>query len=98
MILQGTCDHHRRFIDIDVGHPDATSDYLTFCTSELLDNLLQPGFLKKGLTLFGDNAYVNTEFMTTPFKAVGGGLLDSFNFYHSQVRINIECAFGMLIH
>ena len=26
------------------------------------------------------------------------GPRDAFNFYHSQVRINIECAFGMLVH
>ena len=68
LVLQATCDHERRFIDIDIGHPAATSDYLTFCTSELLDKMLEPGFVKKGYTLYGDNAYVNTEFMTTPFK------------------------------
>ena len=49
MVLQATCDHHRRFMDIDISQPAATSDYLTFCTSELLDTLLKPGFLRKGL-------------------------------------------------
>lgn len=99
MVLQAVCDHHRRFIHIDISQPASTSDYLTFCTSHLLNHqLLKYGFLKPGLTLFGDNAYVNTEFMTTPFKAVSGGELDAFNYYHLQVRINIECAFGMLIH
>ena len=39
-----------------------------------------------------------TEFMTTPFKSVGHGILDSFNYHHLQIRINIECALGMLIH
>ena len=29
---------------------------------------------------------------------VSGGIKDSFNFYHSQLRINIECAFGILVH
>ena len=99
MILQGTCDHERRFIDFDISQPGCTSDYLTFCNCDLLKKkLLEPGFLKPGLTLYGDNAYVNTSFMTTPFKAVSGGIKDGFNFYHSQVRINIECAFGMLVH
>ena len=36
--------------------------------------------------------------MTTPYKGVSGGIKDAFNFYHSQLRINIECAFGMLVH
>jgi DDE superfamily endonuclease len=26
-----------------------------------------------------------------------GGLRDAYNFYHSQLRINIECAFGRLV-
>jgi DDE superfamily endonuclease len=34
--------------------------------------------------------------MATPYKSVSEDLKDSYNFYHSQLRINIECAFGML--
>ena len=99
MVLQAVCDDHRRFLDFDISQPASTSDYLTFCSCDLLKKkLTQSGFLKPGLTLYGDNAYVNTSFMTTPFKAVSGGIKDSFNFYHSQLRINIECAFGMLVH
>jgi hypothetical protein len=33
----------------------------------------------------------------TPFKSVKSGIKDTFNFYHSQLRINIECAFGMFV-
>jgi hypothetical protein len=36
--------------------------------------------------------------MATPFAAVSGGSIDAHNFYHSQLRICIECAFGMLMH
>jgi DDE superfamily endonuclease len=36
--------------------------------------------------------------MATPFKGVSGETKDSYNFYHSQIRINIECAFGILCH
>ena len=46
--------------------------------------------------LYGDNAYVKTDYMAVPFSNVGSGLRDNYNFYHSQVRINIECAFGIL--
>ena len=34
--------------------------------------------------------------MAVPFQATANGPKDSHNFYHSQVRINIECSFGIL--
>ena len=36
--------------------------------------------------------------MATPFKVVSSGVRDAYNFYHSQLNINIECAFGMLVN
>ena len=36
--------------------------------------------------------------MVTPFKAVSSGPKDAYNFYQSQLQINIECAFGMLVN
>jgi hypothetical protein len=59
---------------------------------------LENGVLAPGLCFFGDNAYINALFMATPFSGVSGGSKDAYNFYHSQVRIRIECAFGMLTH
>ena len=35
--------------------------------------------------------------MVTPYKQ-GNQLQDNYNFYHSQLRITVECAFGMLVH
>ena len=36
--------------------------------------------------------------MATPYPNVSGDSeKDSYNFFHSQLRINIECAFGMLV-
>jgi hypothetical protein len=35
--------------------------------------------------------------MATPFPVTTGGSKDWYNFYHSQLRINIECAFGHLV-
>jgi hypothetical protein len=54
--------------------------------------------LAPGLCLFGDNAYTNTSFMATPYSGVSGGSKDAYNFFHSQLRINIECAFGKFVH
>jgi hypothetical protein len=97
--LQGICDDRRRFIDIEIRHPGSTSDYLCFTLSSIHQKMLHnSNFLSPGLTLYGDNAYVNTTFMVTPFKGSREGVQDAFNFYHSQLRINIECAFGMLVH
>jgi len=41
---------------------------------------------------------MNTHYMIVPFKGVREGAKDAFNFFHSSLRINIECAFGMLVH
>ena len=35
--------------------------------------------------------------MATPYPNTSGGSKDNYNFYHSQLRIRIECAFGMLV-
>ena len=96
--LQAICDHKRRFLDIEAEHPAATSDYLCFTTSDIHLRLKEAGFLADGLCLFGDNACVNTPFMATPYRGSSEGIKDAYNFYHSSLRINIECAFGMLVH
>lgn len=96
--LQGVCDAKRRFIDICVRHPGSTSDFLCFQTSSLYHKLERPSFLSEGLALFGDNAYVSNRYMVTPFRAVSSGPKDAFNYYQSQVRIAVECAFGILVH
>lgn len=35
--------------------------------------------------------------MVTPFKSVSSGVKDTYTFYQYQLRINIECAFGVLV-
>jgi hypothetical protein len=61
---------------------------------------LSNGLLKKGRVLFGDNTYLNSLFMVTPYTNVAGNpnkkSEDNYNFFHSQLRIRVECAFGML--
>jgi hypothetical protein len=36
--------------------------------------------------------------MMVPFRGNVSGSEDAYNFFHSSLRINIECAFGMLVH
>jgi hypothetical protein len=96
--MQGVCDSKCRFVDIHVKQPGATSDYLAFNCLELKGLLERPGFLAPGLCLFGDNAYMNTTYMATPYKGVVPQSKDAYNFFHSQLRITIERTFGMFVH
>ncbi|KAG7344010.1 DDE superfamily endonuclease [Nitzschia inconspicua] len=98
MQLQGTCDARGRFLDVAIGLPGTASDFTVWLECQLRKLVETDRFFSDGLLLFGDNAYINTDNMVTPFKGVSGGWKDAFNFYHSQLRINIECAFGMLVH
>ncbi len=52
--------------------------------------------ISASLRIFGDSSYLNTPYMATQYAAVSGGTMDSYNFYHSKLRIRIECVCGML--
>ena len=95
--MQGTCDSECRLLDVCIQHPASTSDFLAFTTSSLYRRLEQDNFLAPGLCLFGDSAYMNCRYFATPYKSVSSGTKDDYNFYHSQLRIRIECAFGQLV-
>eukprot|EP01082_Thalassiosira_pseudonana_P002254 g2382.t1 g2382 contig11:1356972-1357988(+) len=95
--MQAVCDAKRRFLWVDIRYPGTTSDFFAFDQSSLKDKLEQPGFLHSGLCLFGDAAYANSSYMCSPFRSATG-TQDDFNFFQSQLRITIECAFGMLVH
>lgn len=76
--------------------PGATNDYTAYSCSSLasLTEALQGQY-----HLVGDNAYVLTTHLMTPFKSIAAGdvFRDSFNFHLSQLRIRIEMAFGRLV-
>jgi hypothetical protein len=95
--LQAVCDSQGRFLEVWITHPGSSSDFIAFVRSDFYRRLTSPGFLESSLALFGDNAYVSTDTLVSPFKGARVGPKDDFNFYHSQLRINIECAFGMLV-
>ena len=90
-------DARGRFLDMSIIFPGSTSDCLAFEGMSLFSQL-EEGLLDAGLCLFGDNAYLNTSYMATPYVGAAAGDRDAYNFYHSQVRIRIECAFGMLMN
>jgi DDE superfamily endonuclease len=84
-------------MDISIIFPGSTSDCLAFEGMSLFQKL-EEGLLAPGLCLFGDNAYLNTSYMAMPYTGGVAGSKDAYNFYHSQLQIKIECAFGMLTH
>lgn len=94
---QAVSDVRGRILDISIVYPGSTSDCLAFEGMTLFQKL-EDGILAPGLCLFGDNAYLNTSYLATPFASVSGGTKDAYNFYHSQLRIRIECTFGILTH
>lgn len=96
--MQGVRDAKGHFLDMTIDHPGSTSDYLSFMTSKLHHKLEKPGFLAPNLVLHGDNACVSNMPMAAPHKNVSTGSKDECDFYHSQVRIRIECTFGILAH
>ncbi len=54
---------------------------------------------KTRIVLFGDNAYLNSPYMATPFPHVSSAIPEqkskgSYSFNQSQIRIQVECGFG----
>lgn len=82
--MQGTCNRRGRILDMSINYGGASSDLLAFEKSDLYRRL-EGGLLADGLVLYGDNAYVNTNYMATPYPGVTSGGKDVYNFFHSQV-------------
>lgn len=102
MLLQGTVDFHRRFIDINVGLPGSAHDsrhlQLSCLGRNLSNDASRRRFLDDLQYLLGDLAYPLRSWMIVPFRD-DGHLTDAkhrFNFLHSSLRRSVECSYGML--
>jgi len=84
-----------RFLDVSIIYGGSTSDCLAFEGSDLYKQLnkglMKQDIVKLPFVLFGDNAYMKSYFMETPYPNVsndpGKKTKDDYNFYHSQLRI-----------
>ena len=97
MNMQGVCDGNRKFLGVYIDCPGATHDSLAWKCSELHRDLEEYG-LPEGLWIAADAAYGCSQQIICPFP--GRNLSprkSSFNFQQSRKRINIECAFGILV-
>ena len=98
--LQAICDADRKFIWYSMDTAGGTHDSLAFKLSDLGMKLDENG-IKEGYWIAGDDAYACSEWLLCPYSKQscrGYQERDDFNFYQSRCRINIECAFGMLVH
>ncbi|MFO0446206.1 MAG: transposase family protein [bacterium] len=93
--VQGLVDSNLRFLYVGVLGGGRSSDYKVYQRSKVktwIENLPPMFFVA------GDNAYVCSEHLLTPFCGNNRSIPenDAYNFYLSQLRIRVEMAFGLL--
>jgi hypothetical protein len=93
--VQLACNSKGMFTFVSVAAPGGTNDIAAYRRTNL------PTYVESlplGKYFIGDNAYMCTEHMLTPFSGAQKEHPenDAYNFYCSQVRITIERAIGML--
>ena len=94
--LQAVCDAKKKFLYGSIRCPGSTHDSTAFDVCSLGRDL-DAGRMLAPFWIAGDAAYRAGVFMVVPWP--GRNLekwKDSFNFWHSNARITIECAFGIL--
>lgn len=96
-VLQAVCDADRIFRFGSCQAYGNTHDSLAFSISSL-GKKLDSGEFPELYFIVGDEAYRASDYLLAPFS---GRQLprdkDTFNFFQSRMRINIECAFGLLV-
>ena len=95
--VQAACDSKCRFIYVSLAAPGGANDIAAYRKTSLSRKVEK---LPLGKYVVGDNAYVCTEHLLTPFPGEQKNETshDTYNFYLSQVRIRIEMAFGRLVN
>jgi hypothetical protein len=97
IVLQAVVDYKKKFLDICVGWPGSTHDSRILTNSNLYNKFNNQNNLNK--YILGDGGYPNLSWLIVPYKDIGRGLTHEqkyFNFKHSQTRIKVEQAFGLL--
>jgi DDE superfamily endonuclease len=93
--VQAACDHQCRFIEACVVAPGGHNDITAYRKSTLPELINK---LPTGYYVIGDNAYICSEKLLTPFSGDNKNdpVKDTYNYYVSQLRMRIEMAFGLL--
>ncbi|KAJ8911983.1 hypothetical protein NQ315_003265 [Exocentrus adspersus] len=98
IILQAVCDDKKRFIDVCCGEAGSLHDARCLRRSNIHEKCQNRQFPIGNHFLIGDSAYPVLSWLIPPFKD-NGHLSHNhhiFNHRHSQCRIVIEQAFGLL--
>ena len=94
--MQAICDAKLRFIFISVKCPAGRTNDVNAYRHSRMSTLVEE--LPGGYFCSGDNAYVNTDHLLSPFPGNDfGSREDTFNFFLSQLRIRIEMAFARFV-
>ena len=93
--VQAACDSRCRFVYCAPIAPGGANDITAFRKTGL-SKVIES--LPVGTYVIGDNAYVCSEHLLTPFSGCERNepRKDTYNFFISQMRIRIEMAFGSL--
>ena len=95
---QAVADVNGKILDISVVYGALTADCVAFEASDLHARL-EDGLLQN--TIFWQQCLIESFFMVGPYSNVSGNpnkkSKDNYNFFHSQLHIRVECAFGMLV-
>jgi hypothetical protein len=98
--VQAIVDSKKRFLWVSTSHQGSMFDSVAFGQTGLHRMLeeLSPWLRRNGFYLIGDSAYNLASWMIIPYShnasMQSGDVKDSFNFWHSNARIRVECAFG----
>ena len=68
---QAVLDVWEEFWTFQLGHGGLSSDYLVFERSKFFERC-EADLMKNGKVLFDDNAYLNIQYMATPYTNVSG--------------------------
>jgi len=101
IVLQAVVDYKKKFLDICVGWPGSTHDSRILTNSSLYNEFTnsQNNLATNSKYILGDGGYPNLNWLIVPYKDIGRGLTHQqtyFNLKHSQTRIKVEQAFGLL--
>ena len=97
--LQALADADKKIVWYSMDTQGSTHDSLAFRMCNL-GQALQNKPLPTRFWIAGDEAYVCCNWLLTPYgvnSARKDRYKDNFNFYLSRCRINVECAFGILV-
>jgi hypothetical protein len=94
--IQAICDAHCWFTSLSVICPGGTSDSKSFYALNIYNTISQ---LPACFFVVGDNAYTLSSTLLIPYSGATklNPSRDAFNFFLSQLCIQVEQAFGMLV-